>query len=168
MTNHLDTLTLYPSKRKLLGLLLVSILFAIGGWWLVGENPWMGYLTIFFFGLGALVFAFQLMLNNSFLRVDPDGLLISHFGRTSVIPWHDIERFSVIKIRSTGFTASKMVGITYADGHASGSSGLKQANVALTGSEGSLPDTYGMRAEALVDLLNERLRTVRVKSGLDD
>jgi hypothetical protein len=72
------------------------------------------------------------------------NLYRSYFTR-----WSEVKRFTV---RTSGKT--KIVQFNYLSGHKKQSKGKFIARL-LSGSEGGLPDTYGMKAEQLARLMNE-------------
>jgi hypothetical protein len=67
------------------------------------------------------------------------------------VSWSDVDSFIPIKIQH-----NRMVGWNYSPGF-SKSQRLRHMNTALAGVEAALPDTYGMSAEKLADLMNRLL-----------
>jgi hypothetical protein len=148
-----DCLTLYPKRSSAVWLLLGSSVFVAIGIWMVVSGNWMGYLCAGFFGLCLLVAIGQLLPGSCYLSIRPDGLTFCSLYRGATIRWEDVDRFYVVVLRQRGMTFRKMVGFTYAASYERFQSGRRLAQV-VAGCEGGLPDTYGMNAQELADLLN--------------
>ncbi|HRE16496.1 MAG TPA: STM3941 family protein [Rhodocyclaceae bacterium] len=154
-TRYSDTvftlpMRLYPARVKALGLLVGSVLFVLGGLFLLDENPVIGYSGIAFFGLCALVFLVQLALpNSSYLELTEDSFTYASLFKKTTVPWRDVAAFRVATI-----SRNKMVGWTVSSTYDGPRTGLAISN-ALTGTHGALPDTFGMKAEDLAELMNE-------------
>lgn len=155
-----DVVILRPSRWKTVLLLLISLTFvAIAVWmFLLGESRAIAIFTGLFFGLGVIVFVVQLLPNSSWLRLDRDGFTIRSLYRDSRSSWNDMLHFHPIRIRR-----NSMVGWKYAEEYEQSQTGRIVANT-LTGVEGALPDTYGMKPAELADLMNSYV----VKYGNND
>jgi hypothetical protein len=129
-------------------MLIGSLVFVAAGLWMLPEHPVSGYASIIFFGLCALVFCVNLLPNSSYLRLTREGFTICSTFRCRSIEWRHVGTFGVTRIGT-----KKMVGWDPADSV----SKLGKANKAVCGYASALPDTYGLKAEELVQLLN-RLR----------
>src|SRR5215510_11149147 len=141
--------TLRPSKVKMAALFVVSLSFAAGGVLMVRDGERASYFVGGFFALCALVAAIQFLPNAAYLRLTTDGFTFCDLFRAHSVKWGDVERFSV-----TVFSGRKMVGWNPVPGvrtHAR----LRAFNLKAFGVEESMPDTYGLRAETLADLLND-------------
>jgi hypothetical protein len=139
---------LKPSLTKRLLLLLGALTFVVLGFWLRTSDSIIAYLNIGFFGLCAVVFLIQLHPHSAYLNLTPEGFTFCSLFRKHSVLWRDVESFTPIRIGS-----SKLVGWTFTN--LSKSSGrLVALNQKLTGTDAALPDTYGMRAEDLSELLN--------------
>ncbi len=144
-----ETKILKPKKLKTLGLLLISILFVTAGFFIKDNKPFIAWSSILFFGLGIIVFLIQLLPNSSYLKLTSKGFEIRNLYKSHFTSWSDIESFT------TGIIGTnKMVMFNYSKEHNKHSSGKKVARN-LSGSEGGLPNTYGMKAEDLAKLLND-------------
>jgi hypothetical protein len=149
-----DELVLHPSPVRWLGLLVASVAFVAAGIWIVsrGDAPrWAGWTSIFFFGLGVPVSLFQFLPGACELRIDREGFTIRQMYRSHRVLWSELTEIGV------GGPRGKMVVFNYAPGKTKGRR-LRSMARALSGSEGGLPDTYGMRAEELAWLLEDRRR----------
>ncbi|MDQ8205777.1 STM3941 family protein [Pelagicoccus sp. SDUM812003] len=149
--------TFYPSKTKHALLLLVSITFVAGGIWLAKNGDWMGHIAYVFFGLGVVVFTIQLLPNSSYLKLKEDGFEFSALFRRHYVKWNDIKHFGIMTQTHRGMTTNKMVGWDYRE-EFEGSDLGRKISKKIGGIESALPDTYGMKAEELLSLMDERLK----------
>jgi hypothetical protein len=166
----MDSITLRPSKKKWTLMLLGSIAFVIGGTFIINHggpgSAVIGWTSICFFGLGIPISLLWLVPGWNTLVLTPDGLSVKIFGRVRnawIIKWSDISNFSVMEFHrpTTIFYRRplKMASLSYASPirdkmpfrqvRRMDSLRLKY------GCDGVLPDTYGMKVESLVELLNE-------------
>jgi hypothetical protein len=90
-----------------------------------------------------------LLPNSSFLTLTEDGFLFSSLFRKHFVAWSDVQAFVPVKIQ-----LNNMVGWNYAPAF-SQSQRLRTINTAVAGVEAALPDTYGMPAAELADLMNQ-------------
>ncbi len=68
------------------------------------------------------------------------------------IKWADISEFGIYVMRHNGIPTHKMVGFNYVADYPKAAKGRAVAR-AVTGFEGTVPDTYGMSIEAFVEML---------------
>ena len=101
------------------------------------------------FGLGSLVFAFQLLPDSSYLLLGPKGFTVRTLYRSHKYGWAEVERFGVTRIGANKTVAFDFSG-EYGKYHVA-----RQVAAGISGYEGALPDTYGMKPERLAELLNE-------------
>jgi hypothetical protein len=125
------------------------------GIWIVSDGQWFGLLPSAFFGLGLVVSLILLLPGSSFLELDANGFVIRNVFRDSRLSWADIDGFET---RRLGMR--KFVTLNFARGY-SASSRVRALAKGMSGAEGALPDTYGMSAEDLANLMNQHLRTYR-------
>jgi len=145
----MESKILRPKKTKSIILILVSILFVLGGFLMLEEKFFIGIITIIFFGLGIIIFTIQLFPNTSYLKLTEEGFEIRTLFKSDFTKWSDVKEFNTDYIGP-----NKMVMLNYKEEHTKYKSGKKIAKI-LSGSEGALPDTYGMSAKALAQLMNE-------------
>ncbi|MES2077306.1 MAG: STM3941 family protein [Pseudomonadota bacterium] len=150
----MDVFTLYPSRRKTLVLTLGSFAFAVAGMAMIENTGKLAdYAAFAFFGLCTVVFALQLLPGAGYLTLRPDGFTACALFRAHEINWLDVLEFRVVKVNGHA-----MVGWNYrADFQAQAK--LRKVAAAMSGVEGALADTYGMKAQQLADLLNQRRRS---------
>jgi len=146
-TSPKGILILYPSRLKNVLTLLLSLGFTAGGVWMIADREGSGWYVALFFGLCSAVFAAQLAPNASYLKLSPQGLQWSTlFRRWALIPWEEIGEFGV-----AWAGLKKMVVFDQRADRGP----LVAMSRGLVGASRALPDTYGMKAEALAVLLNE-------------
>lgn len=138
---------LVPGRGRTAVLLALSVAFVALGLWMAREQPLLGYLCAAFFALGIPVFALSLIPGSTYLELTEEGFTFQVLFRRKSERWKDIQGFGVWKARR-----HKRVGWIYVPGHRARGQGLAEA---MSGVHGSLPDTYGMQAEELADLMTE-------------
>jgi len=133
---------LKPSKAKNVILILISIGFVALGISLLEKNMLIAVLNIVFFGICLIIFIMNLMPNASYLKIDVQGIEMKNLFKTTFIPWNAVSSF-----RTKRFFINKMV-VFDIDQKLLEQSTMKSKS-------GAFPDTYGMSAQKLADLLNE-------------
>jgi hypothetical protein len=128
-------------------LFLICLGFAILGWWLVRDGDEMGWLSVIFFGLGSIVMGIQMVPGASWLDLDDAGFTFCSLFRTHRCMWTDIQEFGIITIKR-----KKMVAFNFPPGFDKSRIGRKVSHT-LVGYEGALPDTYGLKAKELAELM---------------
>lgn len=146
---------LRPSPWKMLALLAISAGFVWLAVVIADRSPLMAWLCGGFFALCALVALVSLLPGANHLRLDAGGLELRSLFRVTRWAWRDVVRFGPTRV---GLHA--MVGVDFAD-HVDAAARLRSVNRGLTGFDGALPDTYGLRASALA----ARLETWRQTHG---
>lgn len=153
-------LRLRPSRLKMLALLAVCAVFVALGVWMSRTEPLMGYLCAGFFGLGLPVFALQLLPGVSYLELRRDGFVFRSLFKQATVRWLDIGSLHVVRVQ--GYT---MVGWNYVPGRGGAGAGHTLSKT-LSGVHGALPDTYGMKGQALADLMDRiRLHALSAARG---
>ncbi len=146
---------LRPSLWKTALLLLVSLGFVAGGLFMARDQPLAGYASAAFFGLGVVVGILQMFPNSSYLDIDRDGFTACTLFRRRVYTWNRVENFGVMRIQRYSFTVRKFVGFNFSDIPAAPRSKMLEVSRDLCGFHACLPDTYGMKAEELADIMNK-------------
>jgi hypothetical protein len=148
-------IVLRPKKRSAIGLLAPSALFVFVGFLMRAERPLVACLCIAFFSLGVVVGVVQLLPGSTFLRLDPAGIhTTSLFRHAPPIEWSSVAEFGIVVIRNHGIPINKMVGMNFVPAMVSAKTARKVSK-AISGFDGALPNTYGWKAEELVELLRE-------------
>ena len=144
-----NILILRPSKIRMGLFLAICLAFTVGGGWMIYGDREGGWFVAIVFGLGSLVFAAQLLPDSSYLLLGPDGFTVRTLYRSQKYRWAQVERFGVTRIggnKTVAFDFSR----EYRKYHVA-----RQVAAGISGYEGTLPDTYGMKPERLAELLNE-------------
>lgn len=136
-----------------------SAAFVAIGVWMFPEEPIMGTIVIGFFGLAGVALLVSLHPGTSWLEVSDAGITFCRAFRKEFTAWKDISHFYPLKIGGHA-----MVGWEFLPHHAELAT-VRKVSKSLTGTEAALPDTYGMSARKLADLLNEELETWRNRNG---
>jgi hypothetical protein len=118
------------------------------GWYFFATVPIIRWIFVVFFGGGALIFAVNLLPGSSYLKVSPDGITYSTLYKCRHYAWEDIDKFGVMAVGM-----NRTVGMSFSSRY-SGLERTRKAVATVSGYEGSLPDTYGMKAKELADMLN--------------
>lgn len=149
---------LYPSRSKSVAFLVVSVLFVLGGIWLRDDGPVVAWLTIAFFGLGAAVFSANLLPGSSYLKLTSEGFEQRVLFRTHNEDWINIQHFEAYRNPTS---SSRLVGFVYDPNYASTARGAagRKISRSMVGLDGALPDTYGMSADELAELMNDWLES---------
>ncbi len=134
-------LILKPGKIKSSILLVISIGFVILGINLLDKNKLIAILNIVFFGMCFVVFLINLIPGSSYLKIDEKGIEMKNLFRITFIPWEAVNAF-----KTKWIAFNKLV--------------VFDLNKTLVGNkmklrQGGFPDTYGMSAAKLAQLLNE-------------
>jgi hypothetical protein len=136
---------LTPSRRKWILILLISAGFTAIGIWMVARGDTTGWFPLAFFGLCTVAGVIALLPGAGGLRLDRDGFAVTSLFRSHTYRWHDTSGFAVTRI-----SGNKMV--VFDDVNAAGRA-IASVNVGLVGRNAGLPDTYGLGADALAELL---------------
>jgi hypothetical protein len=138
-----------PKSPKTILLGLTSLLFTVGGTFIIEDEPLKGWLITVFFGLCLLVFVIQLIPGSTELTLTNKGFEMTNLFRRSFTKWQDVKTFKI------GYLGrNKAVLFDYVEGHRKHQTGKLIAKN-LSGSHGALPSTYGLKASELLDILNE-------------
>lgn len=139
---------LKPSPRRHFMLLALFGSFVGLGIFVLRDYSAFGWLTVVFFGLGALVALVALVPGSSYLELSPSGISVRTLYRTWQVNWSDVSGFFVSRIGGR-----TLVCWNYTSGYSAARRG-RDISRNWAGVEASLPGKYGLSAEELVDLLN--------------
>ena len=156
-----QTLKLKPSRRKwiLLGALFVGLAVLFPLLYVTSPRPTaddeslllVGIFTAFF-STGAVLSVVMLTTDRMYLSLTPSEFTVRNLFNQKTYRWGEVEEFSTFSFRGNNwvvFTLSREGKLRFTE------SGLRKFNKALGGGDDNLPDTYGMSAEALADLMNQ-------------
>ena len=148
-------ITLYPSKAKGLLVLFGSLLATALGVWMVCEGEWIGHVGYLFFGLCSVACVIQLLPGASYLKLRDDEFEFGRIFGKHCVKWEDVKNFEIWTHGSI-----EMVGWNYKEG--------VEVSIFVrinkrAGTDELLADTYGMKTEELLSLMNEHLANHRDK-----
>ena len=156
----MSELTLHTSKAKSLLLLLASLV----GVFVAQDGELMGHVAYAFFGLCSVAYMVQLTTGGGYLKLRDDEFeFVFGFGRKQCVKWDDVGSFGVAVVRNLSryyVPPTRLVGWNYKQGVDVSKFG-RATSKTLSGREACLPDTYGMKMEELLSLLNEHLEQSR-------
>ena len=138
---------LRPSRTKLLLLLVVCLAFVAAGLVMVRDGEKMGYVCSALFGLGGMVFVVNLHPSAAYLRLEETGFTFCNLFRTHTMLWRDVQNFGVWKNRG-----NRMVTWNFVASY-SGGDRARSITRAFSGFDAGLPDTYGLKATELADVM---------------
>ena len=157
--DQMEEVTLYPNKAKHVRMLVGSLLFTAGGVWMVRAGEPMGHLAYVFFGLTSVTAMIQMLPGASYLKLRDDEFEFGRLFRKHCVKWEVVERFGIWTVSNNstvGWNYKERVEV----------SKFVKMNRRL-GIDDCLADTYGMKEEKLLSLMNEYLLKHRNKqSGL--
>jgi len=145
----LEEKTLYPGKFKNIFLLLISIIFTVGGIFMLMDGETFGWFVSGFFGICLIVAIIGLLPNANYLKLDKNGFEMCTLFKKSAYRWEDIQLF-----RSGKVHVKTMVMFNFSEDFQKHKT-MRKVNAKIAGKEGALPDTYGLKAEELADLMND-------------
>ena len=156
----MSELTLHTSKAKSLLLLLASLV----GVFVAQDGELMGHVAYAFFGLCSVAYMVQLTTGGGYLKLRDDEFeFVFGFGRKQCVKWDDVGSFGVAVVRNLSkyyVPPTRLVGWNDKQGVDVSKFG-RVTSKTLSGREACLPDTYGMKMEELLSLLNEHLEQSR-------
>jgi len=141
--------TLYPSRRKWLLIFAISALFTAGGTWMITSGDASGWFVVIFFGLGLIVAALAMLPGAGALMLDSDGFGVTNLFRHHRTHWQDTSGFAAARI-----PPARQPMVVYDDTTQSAKS-LARINIAIVGRNAGLPDTYGLSAADLAQLMTQ-------------
>jgi hypothetical protein len=153
-------MVLRPSRLKVTALIVLSVVFVVVGIMMVrsgGATAVKGWFGLIFFGLMGIVFVGMLLPGSCYLRLDPNGFTMCTLYRKSFTPWSKVRNFGVTRVWR------RVVGVNL-EPDASIGTGIRRVNRVIAGYDNALPDTYGMKVEALAELMNQALAQAKARA----
>ena len=141
-------ITLRPSRSGIGFFIVLSLIFIAISWYSVRVGATVGYLGMFFFGLGLIVVVIKLLPNSSYLRLTREGFTVCSLFRCHNVSWNDTSEFGVVDLG-----VKKMVGWN-SQTAAGKQPTLFKTSQTISGYGCALPETYGLGAEELCALVN--------------
>ena len=151
----MEEVTLYPSKAKHVRMHVGLLLFTAGGVWMVSAGEPGGHLVYGVSGLFFILGMIQLLPGASYLKLRDDEFEFGRLFRKHCVKWEDVERFGIWTVSNNstvGWNYKERVEV----------SKFVKMNRRL-GIDDCLGDTYGMKEEELLSLMNKYLLKHRNK-----
>ena len=138
---------LKPELAKRLYFLTISFLFVPIGVCLILDGRACGWFVAPVFGIGVLVSALGLLPGCAYLELRPDGFEVCSLFRPWFCTWEETEVLGTFSMAHTRWVGIRFIPVF------DRARILRRMNRAVAGLDGCLPDTYGMKAEELADLM---------------
>lgn len=141
--------TLYPSRRRWLLMVVGCLLFAVGVW-VTGNGNWNSWLGVGFFTFGAIISGIMMLHGAASLTLDAQGFAMTNLYRGNRWQWQDAAGFEAETLprswqKFVAFDNAKMQNSTWA-----------RINHALFSKHNAaLGDTYGLSAVDLAKLMTQ-------------
>ncbi|TCI85007.1 STM3941 family protein [Tenacibaculum sp. M341] len=143
----METQIFKPNKKQNIILMLVCLIFIIGGVFMIKSGEPKGWFVAISFGLGIIVSIVQLYPNASYLKLTEEGFEVKSMFRASFTKWADIK-----DLRKGSLNGNKMIFFDYTDEHKKWKQGKKVAKF-LSGKEGAIPSSYNIKTDDLLALM---------------
>ena len=157
--DQMREITFYPSKAKHLRVLTVCLLFTASGVWTAYNGEGMGHFVYLIFGLFSVLNVIMLLPNANYLKLRDDEFEFGRIFRKHCVKWEDVKNFKIWTY-SHQHGSIEQVGWNYKEGVEV--SKFVRINK-MVGIDDCLADTYGMKTEELLSLMNEHLANHRDK-----
>jgi hypothetical protein len=128
-------------------MLVGGLAFSVGGYFMIRDGADGGWFVLIFFGFGVLVSIVVMLPGANVLILDRDGFEARSMYRGGRTSWRDASGFITAKLPPRSY-----VMVVYDDARHKGGM-LASANVALTGRNAGLPDTFGLDPDDLATLM---------------
>ena len=165
----METIKIYHSPWRMLFLVFACVIFVVGSVYMLEHTKdvfhvVVAWISIAFFGLGGLYMLYatlkERLTGKPFLTITDDRI-ISEGLKQTVIHFSDVESFDVVKMRKQQFVAVHYkpgVEQQKLDKADTLDRSIRNLNRRLVNAQENISTVgTGMKAEALCDLLNERL-----------
>ena len=156
--------TLYPSRAKFVFLLLVCLLFTLGGIQVASAGEQWGHLAYLIFGLSSAACVLIMRNQTNYLKLGDNEFEIATLARKRRIKWEDVDSFGLASVYMRNLGYWTLIGWDYKKGVSApplAILGSSTHSKRVVGKEDTLPDTYGMKAKDLLSLMNEYLDASR-------
>jgi hypothetical protein len=142
---------LLPSRKKWLGILLLCVVFVAIAVWMIltgdSSDQLDAWGALAFFGVGAVICVVALLPGAGGLKLDRETFKFTNLYRTQSMRWQDTSGFITAKI-----PPARKEFVVFDDVNAKKRM-LAKFNVGLIGRNSGLPDTYGLSATDLANLM---------------
>ena len=141
---------LYPRRR-------LGLLFVVGFLWIVvtatSSRHSGGVMLSFICAVCVIVWNVSLVPGAAWLKLDSQGFTVLYWFKDNTYRWIEIKEFKLITHRWMGFIpVHRSVGFTFSESYPKRNIVSRIAG-AIASFDRNLPDNYGMKAQALLVLL---------------
>jgi hypothetical protein len=127
---------------------------------MVSTGQGMGWLVLVFFGVLMLIATVAMLPGAGALALDGTGFEVTNLYRRTQTRWQDVSDFTAARI-----PPARQRFVLYNNRQVSGT--LAEINVSIAARSASLPDTYGLAADELAQVMKEWCeRAERQPSGV--
>lgn len=147
--NQIPERTLYPSRAKFVFLLLVCLLFTLGGIQAASAGEQWGHLAYLICGLSSAACVLIMRNQTNYLKLGDNEFEIATLARKRRIKWDDVDCLGIVSIDIYNGGYWTLIGWDYKKGvsmPALAMLGSRTLDKRLVGKEDTLPDSYGMKA----------------------
>ncbi len=149
MERNAESLTLYPKKSKIFGVLFLSSMFVAISVWMIKAEENFGWVGLVFFGLALLVGLLLLVTNRFYLRLTKEGFETRSIFKTRFTHWKEVDEFEVASMNR-----SLLVVFNYSSLHQKNTRS-KQLSRDVAGFEASISAMYGNSPQEMAALMND-------------
>lgn len=166
----METVRIYHSTWRMLLLVLLSLAFAVAGFFMIIHSPKgfhivVGWISVVFFGLGGLYMLYgtlkERLTGKPFLTITDEAVIMDGM-KHAVIRFADVKSFNVVKMGRQEFVAVHYkpgVERQKLDEANALDRSIRKLNQRLVNVQESIStNCTGIEAQELCDLLNERLK----------
>lgn len=142
-------------------LTLASGIFVAIGLFMVRDpnaNPTAGWGALIFFGLCLIIGLMKLFGASDSLRIDEDGFSYSSLGRVTRVQWDTLQSVKPVTL-GLPIIGQRVVGFTFLSKYRQSGADLARK---ISGSDGAMPSSYGVKAQMLAVAMQKRLEHSRL------
>jgi hypothetical protein len=152
----------YPPKTRTMLLLVAMVGFVVSGFAIRANQPVLGWSGIIFGTLAGVNFLIQLVPGSAFLSIEEDVLRYRVLFRDHQVPWGDIRKFSAMTMRDG---RTQRIGWFYTAKARETRPLPPEAKGMEKIPDAFLPELYGMKAEELLEKLEDERRKRKTKAS---
>ena len=108
--------TLYPSRAKFVFLLLVCLLFTLGGIQVASAGEQWGHLAYLIFGLSSAACVLIMRNQTNYLKLGDNEFEIATLARKRRIKWDDVDSFGLVSVYMRNLGYWTLIGWDYKKG----------------------------------------------------
>ncbi|MEC7960517.1 MAG: hypothetical protein VX173_08240 [Pseudomonadota bacterium] len=142
--NQIPERTLYPSRAKFIFLLLVFLLFTLGGIQAASAGEQWGHLVYLICGLSSAACVLIMRKQTNYLKLGDNEFEIATLAGKRRIKWEDVDSFGLASVYMRNLGYWTLIGWDYKKGVSApplAILGSTTQNKRVVGKEDTLPDT---------------------------